>query len=178
MAFFSNFPKVLYDINGNGYVKVIPDIFRRIKIRSKVKDVYVLLDKYDVEPGETPETVAYKVYGSTDYWWVVCLTNNIVNRYYDWPMDYQTFEIFVNDKYDNPAGVHHYEKLQPSGHTTAEGPADYDHYVEVNSTDPDGQSVSNYDYEQRLQDQKRQIKVLNPSYLPMFLNEFRKLIRR
>jgi len=178
MAFFSQFPKVLYDINGNGNVKVLPDIFRRIKIRSKIKDNFALLDRYDVENGETPETVAYKVYGSTDYWWVVCLMNNIVDRNYDWPMDYQTFEIFVNDKYDNPAGVHHYEKLQPSGHTTAEGPADYDHYVEVNSTDPDGQSVSNYEYEQRLQDQKRQIKILNPSYLPTFLDEFRKLIRR
>jgi hypothetical protein len=178
MAFFSNFPKVLYDIKGDGTTKILPDIFRRIKIRSKVKDAYVLLDKYDVEPGESPETVAFKVYGSTDYWWVVCLTNNIVNRYYDWPMAYQQFEDFVKSKYANPDAIHHYEKLQASGHTTPEGPADFDHYVEVNSDDPQAQSVSNYEYEQRLQDKKRQIEILNPSYLPMFLNEFRKLIRR
>jgi len=156
----------------------LPDIFRRIKIRSKLKDNYALLDKYDVENGESPETVAYKVYGSTDYWYVVCLMNNIVNRQHDWPLSYQAFEEYVNDKYDNPGAVHHYEKLQSSGHTVSEGPADFDHYVEVNSDDPDGQSVSNYEYEQRLQDQKRQIQILNPSYLPAFLEEFRKLIRR
>jgi len=176
--FFSQFPKILYDINGDGTNKVLPDIFRRIKIRSKLKDNYALLDKYDVENGESPETVAYKVYGSTDYWYVVCLMNNIVNRQHDWPLSYQAFEEYVNDKYDNPAGIHHYEKLQSSGHTVSEGPADYDHYVEVNADDPDGQSVSNYEYEQRLQDQKRQIQILNPSYLPAFLEEFRKLIRR
>jgi len=176
--FFSQFPKILYDINGDGTNKVLPDIFRRIKIRSKLKDNYALLDKYDVENGESPETVAYKVYGSTDYWYVVCLMNNIVNRQHDWPLSYQAFEEYVNDKYDNPGAVHHYEKLQSSGHTLSEGPADYDHYVEVNADDPDGQSVSNYEYEQRLQDQKRQIQILNPSYLPAFLEEFRKLIRR
>jgi len=176
--FFSQFPKILYDINGDGTNKVLPDIFRRIKIRSKLKDNYALLDKYDVENGESPETVAYKVYGSTDYWYVVCLMNNVVNRQHDWPLSYQAFEEYVNDKYDNPGAVHHYEKLQSSGHTLSEGPADYDHYVEVNADDPDGQSVSNYEYEQRLQDQKRQIQILNPSYLPAFLEEFRKLIRR
>ena len=176
--FFSQFPKILYDINGDGTNKVLPDIFRRIKIRSKLKDNYALLDKYDVENGESPETVAYKVYGSTDYWYVVCLMNNIVNRQHDWPLSYQAFEQYVNDKYDNPGAVHHYEKLQSSGHTLSEGPADYDHYIEVNADDPDGQSVSNYEYEQRLQDQKRQIQILNPSYLPAFLEEFRKLIRR
>ena len=178
MAFFSQFPKILYDIEGNGTTKVLPDIFRRIKIRSKIKDNFALLDRYDVENGESPETVAYKVYGSTDYWWVVCLMNNIVNRQHDWPLSYSAFEQYVADKYDNPGAVHHYEKLQESGHTISEGPADYDHYVEVNSTDADAQSVSNYEYEQRLEDQKRQIKILNPSYLPTFLDEFRKLIRR
>jgi hypothetical protein len=176
--FFSQFPKILYDINGDGTNKVLPDIFRRIKIRSKLKDNYALLDKYDVENGESPETVSFKVYGSTDYWYVVCLMNNVVNRQHDWPLSYQAFEQYVNDKYDNPGAVHHYEKLQSSGHTVSEGPADYDHYVEVNADDPDGQSVSNYEYEQRLQDQKRQIQILNPSYLPAFLEEFRKLIRR
>jgi len=178
MAYFSQFPKLIYDIAGNGNEKVLPDIFRRIKIRDKVKDNFALLDKYDVEPGESPETVAFKVYGSTDYWYVVCIMNNITNRFHDWPKSYQAFEDYVNDKYDNPAGIHHYEKLQVSGHTTPEGPGDFDHYIEVNSDDPDGQSVSNYEYEQRLEDKKRQIKILNPSFLPSFLDEFTRLVRK
>ena len=55
MAYFTQFPKLIYDVAGNGIEKVVPDIFRRIKIRDKVKDAYALLDKYDVEPGEKPD---------------------------------------------------------------------------------------------------------------------------
>ena len=50
--------------------------------------------------------------------------------------------------------------------------------IEVNSTDPDGQSVSNYEYEQRLQDQKRQIKLLDTAYLNTFVDEFERLVQR
>ena len=176
--YFSQFPKIRYDIKGNEDFRVVPNIFRRIKIRDKLKNNLALLDQYDVEPGETPETVAFKIYGSTDYFWVVCLINNVIDRNYDWPMSYNAFEMMVNDKYTNPAGIHHYEKLQSSGHTTPEGPGDFDHYIEVNADDVDGQSVSNYDYEQRLEDNKRQIKILNPQYLPAFIEEFRKLVRK
>ena len=51
---------------------------------SKIADNVSLLDKYDVAEGEKLEDIAYKIYGDTDYFWVVTLVNNIVNRYYDW----------------------------------------------------------------------------------------------
>jgi len=116
--YFQQFPKLEYDINGDGNVKLATDIFRRIKVRSKVKDNLALLDKYDVETGEKPEDVAFKVYGSVDYWYVVCLMNNVVNRNHDWPKSFQAFEEYVNDKYAEPGGIHHYEKSQSSGKTT------------------------------------------------------------
>ena len=61
-----------------------------------------LYDSFDVPEGDSPETVAYKVYGSTEYFWIVCLLNNVVNRFYDWPLDEYNFQQFVKDKYDNP----------------------------------------------------------------------------
>jgi len=176
--YFSRFPKITYDILGNGAVKVVPDILRRIKIRDAIKDNVSLLDKYDVQSGETPEIVSYKIYGSTEYYYVILLINNITDRYYGWPLDDQSFEEYVKNKYANPYGVHHYEKVQSSGSTTSNGPEDYDHYIEVNSTEAGAQSVSNYEYERRLQDQKRQIKLLDPAYLSVFEKEFKKLIRR
>jgi len=178
MSYFSQFPKITYDIAGNGLVKVVPDILRRVKIKSAIKDNLSLFDKFDVNNGETPEEVSYKVYGTTDYFYVILLINEITDRYYGWPLSDQAFEEYVKNKYANPGAIHHYEKIQLSGPTTGSGPEDYDHYIEVNSTDPDAQSVSNYEYERRLQDLKRQIKILDPSYLPIFLDEFKKLIRR
>ena len=177
--FFTAFPKINYNLSGvNGNTKVVTDIFRRVKIRSKIADNVTLFDKYDVQEGEKPEDVAYKIYGDADYFWVVTLVNNIVNRYYDWPLDSYSFQQFINDKYSNPDGIHHYEVTQSSGKQSGDGPADYSHKLEVNSDHSGAQSVSNREYEDRLQDQKRQIRILSPQYLNAFEEEFTNLIRR
>tara|TARA_B100000214_G_scaffold232894_1_gene170014 strand:- start:844 stop:1380 length:537 start_codon:yes stop_codon:yes gene_type:complete len=178
MAYFQQFPKIMYDIKGDGNLKLVPDIFRRIKVKSKIKDNLSLLDKFDVESGDTPESIAYKVYGDAEYFWVICLMNNIVNRYYDWPLDEYSFQKFLSEKYTNPDAVHHYEKPQSSGETESQAPGDYSHMVEVNSNAVGAQAVSNAEYERRIQDEKRQIQVLQPQYLSAFVSEFRKLIRK
>ena len=102
----------------------------------------------------------------------------VIDSYEDWPMSIQRFEQFVKDKYDNPAGIHHYEAVQSSGKQKGDGPADYSHLIEVNSDYPGAQSVSNTEYERRLQDKKRQIKLLQPNYLNNFIDEFRLLITK
>ena len=178
MSYFAQFPKIQYDIKGDGNVNVIPDIFRRIKLKNKFRDNLVILDKYDLTDGEKPEDVAFKIYGSVDYYWVVLLVNNVVDRYYDWPMGFQEFENYVNDKYAEPGAIHHFEVKQTSGRQEGLEPEDYSHFIEVNADHPGAQSVSNYEYEQRLQNKKRQIKILNPDYLSSFIEEFEKLIRR
>ena len=177
--YFDQFPLINYNLTGvNGNTIQVTDIFRRVKARSKLQDNITLFDKFDVEEGESPETVAYKAYGSADYFWVITLINNVVNRYYDWPLPEFAFQQFVADKYSNPDGIHHYEITQSSGKQTGDGPADYSHKLEVNSDTAGAQSVSNIEYERRLQDKKRQIRILLPQYLPAFEDEFLKLIRR
>ena len=177
MAYFEKFPKILYDIDNTKNFKLVTDILRRVKVREAIKDNAVLFDKYDVDSGDTPETVSYKIYGSVRYYYVILLLNNIKDRYYDWPLSYQAFESYVKDKYANPSGIHHYEITQSSGTTTSNGPDDYDYLIEVNSTQPGAVAVTNYEYEQRLQDKKRQIKLLKPGFLKAFETEFEKLVR-
>ena len=177
MSFFNKFPKMSYDIKGNGNFKLVTDIIRRVKIKSAIKDNSALFDKYDIQSGDSPETVAYKIYGDAKYHWVIILMNDITDRYYDWPLKDQDFETYVNQKYENPGAIHHYEITQSSGPQTGNGPDDYAHKIEVNSTVTGAESVSNYEYERRLQDEKRQIKLLDPAYLPEFENEFNKLIQ-
>ena len=177
--YFNEFPRIQYNLSGvNGTTVDVTDIFRRVKIRSKIADNVTLFDKYDVIEGEKPEDVAYKAYGDADYFWVVTLVNNIVNRYYDWPLDEYNFQQYVADKYANPDAVHHYEITQSSGKQTGDGPADYSHKLEVNSDEPGAQSVSNIEYERRIQDQKRQIKLLDKAYLNLFVDEFENLVKR
>ncbi len=169
---------MLYDVTGNGNVKLVTNLLRRVKVRSKVRDNISLFDKYDLDIGDTPESVSYKVYGTVDYYWVILLMNDVKDRYYDWPLNLQDFEAYVKEKYDNPSAVHHYEIDQSSGTTDPNGPGDFDYKIEVNSDTSGAQAVSNYEYEQRLQDQKRQIRILNQNYLPTFIREFERLINK
>tara|TARA_A100001011_G_scaffold399835_1_gene510463 strand:- start:4140 stop:4679 length:540 start_codon:yes stop_codon:yes gene_type:complete len=179
MQYFNEFPVINYNISGqSGNLKQVTDIWRRVKVRSKIANNLALYDSVEVPEGDSPETIAYKAYGSTDYFWVVCLLNNVVNRFHDWPLDEYNFQQFVKDKYDNPEAIHHYEKTQSSGKQKGEGPADFTHKIQVNSDEAGAESVSNLQYEARLQDEKRQIKLLSPNYLNAFVDEFRLLIRQ
>ena len=175
--YFRQFTKGFYDLKNNGNEKLVTDLMTRVKVREKVIDEISLYDSYDVPSGERPEDTAFKHFGSSQYHWIILLTNNITDVYYDWPMSEQTFEEFVKDKYSNPDGIHHYEITQSSGPTTGSGPDDYSHKIEVNSTETGAQSVSNREFEQRLQDEKRSINLLNPTYLNAFIEEFNNLVR-
>ena len=176
--YFNKFPKGNYDLKGDGKFKLVTDIMRRVKVRSKIVDEASLYDKYDVPSGEKPEDTAFKHFGDAELHWVILLTNNITDRYYDWPLSFQDFETFVRDKYANPDGIHHYEVTRSSGKTTGNGPNDYSHKIEVNSDATGAQSVSNREFEQRLQDKKRKIKLLNEQYLSTFIDEFNTLVRK
>ena len=87
------------------------------------------------------------------------------------------FAEFIADKYDNPDAIHHYEIPKSSGNTSSQGPNDYSHLVEVNSDTDNAVSVSFREYEERLQDKYRSIKLLNQRFLSDFIEEFNKLIK-
>jgi len=174
--YFRKFEKGFYDIKGDGNLKLVTDLMTRVKVREKILNEVMLYDTYDVPNGEKPEDTAFKHFGSSQYHWVILLTNNITDRYYGWPLSSQEFETYITDKYTNPEAVHHYEITQSSGLQTGNGPDDYSYKIEVNSTEPGAQSVSNREYEQRLQDEKRQIKLLNEAYLNTFVEEFNRLV--
>ena len=177
MSYFSKFPKFTYDIKGDKVRKLLPDILRRVKLRATIKSGGMLFDKYDVKEGEKPEDVAYKWFGDAELHWVILMTNNVTDRYYGWPMNQVQFAEFLTDKYgDNVDAVHHYEITKDSGRTTSNGPSDYSHLVEVNSDTANAISISNRQYEEREQDKKRQIQLLDKSLLGNFITEFDRLV--
>jgi len=92
-------------------------------------------------------------------------------------MNQAQFQEFIEDKYSNPDAIHHYEITKSSGRTTGEGPADYSHLVEVNSDTDNATSISNRQFEEREQDKKRNIRLLDKRYLNDFIDEFNSLIQ-
>ena len=168
---------MLYDVKNNGNYKLLPDILRRVKQRNSIASGQFIFDTYDVKNGEKPEDIAYKWFGDAQLHWVILMTNDVTDRYYQWPMNDAQFEEFIADKYSNPDAVHHYEITKDSGRTTGQGPNDYSHLVEVNSDTDNAISISNSEYEERVQDKNRSIRLLNQRFLSDFLEEFDKLIK-
>ena len=172
MSYFFMFPDIIYDAKGNGKETFMKDIFRRVKVRGDVKTNFVEFDYYNVQDGETPEMIAYKYYDDSELHWTILVINNIVDYYSDWPMSVQRFEQYIKEKYANPQAIHHYEINQTSGDTTETID------VGMNTTDYGSASaISNYQYEQKLQDEKRQIRLIQPRFISNFVDEFEAKIK-
>ena len=179
MSYFNSFPLMTYDAVGNGNYKLLPNIIKRVKLRSGLRSGSFLFDNYDVKDGENPEDVAFKWFGDAQLHWVILMTNNITDRYYQWPLTQPQFQEHLTDKYGvgNEDAVHHYEKTTDSGKTSSSGPSDYSHKVECNSDDGTPDIITNRQYEQRKQDEYRSIRLLDQKYLNTFIEEFENLIK-
>ena len=169
--YFKQFPTIPYDSKGTGEFKSVKNLLRRVGIRTKVKSNSMLYDTYDVKNGETPESIAFKLYGEAELHWIIMLVNDITDRYHDWPMTEAQFSQFVHDKYDNVYAVHHYEISQESGNTKKKIDIGTD-----NTDYPTATAITNYEHEQELQDAKRKIRLLDPSNIAQFKEEFKDLI--
>ena len=169
--YFDNFPTIPYDSEITGQFKDVKNLLRRVGIRAKVRANTLLFDTYDVRNGETPESLAFKLYGDAELHWVIMLVNNITDRYHDWPMTEAQFLQFIKDKYTDVNGVHHYEITQTSGDTSIKIDVGTD-----NTNYSDATLITNYEYEQEQQDAKRKIRLLDPSYIADSVEEFKLLM--
>ena len=169
--YFANFPVIPYDSVGNGDFKLVTNLLKRVAVRSKIKTNVLIFDTYDVKEGETPEILADKLYDDPELHWVILLVNNITDRYHQWPQNQNQFLTYINDKYSNVDATHHYEISQVSGDTTIKIDIGTD-----NTDYPTASVITNFEYEEELQDEKRKIRLLDPAYLGAFVAEYEKLM--
>ena len=176
--YFDSIPKILYDSKGNGEVKVVTNLLKRVAVRTRIKTNALILDTYNVKNGETPESIADKLYDDPELHWVVLMINDITDRYHQWPMYEQQFNTYVSEKYDNPDGVHHYEISQSSGDTSVKVEVYNNSALFSGDTDfySGASIITNRQYEEREQDKKRQIKLLDPAFLDQFVEEYKILM--
>ena len=169
--YFANFPFIVYDSVGNGEFKIVTNLLKRVALRAKVKSNTLLFDTYDVKEGETPESIADKLYDDSELHWVILLTNDITDRYHQWPMSSSQFLAFINDKYSNVDATHHYEISQTSGDTTIKIDVGT-----VNTDHPTATLITNFEYEEARQDTLRKVRLLDPDYIGVFVAEYKSLM--
>ena len=182
----------LPDAKISDYIRV-KNFFRRATLREDIFQSLTFFTKYSIEGDDRPDNVANKVYSNSDLDWVILLANNITHIPTEWPMAQNDFDRFLLDKYDNYDtlynGVHHHETIEvkDSNEVTIvreglEVSSDftqtyYDYYdakmiTASNITRP----VTNYQYEEKLENKKREIFVLKQEYLTVILDDIEDLM--
>jgi hypothetical protein len=162
--YFKKFPLDLYSLDDTKSIQLVTDILRRITLNEEIKNNNSIFDEYDIKEGETPERLADKIYGDTNYHWVILHVNNIIDPRFDWPLTNYQLEQMVKSKYgsNNIQAIHHYENVDGNW---------------VNSNFPSATVISNFVYEEKLNEEKRRIKILKPKFLVAIETEFDNKIR-
>ena len=120
MSYFKHFPDIFYPSplshkNSSGDYINIKNIFRRTKLKDYLAGNVSLFNKYVIEDGERPDTIAENLYGSSQYDFVVILVAGITNINQQWPVqDYQIYDIALS-KYGTETKmneVHHYKTYE------------------------------------------------------------------
>ena len=194
MGYFNYIPDFNYvDRNPNaklGDQVKVKNLFRRIKLREDIFQDTTVFEKYQIRGDDRPDNIANQFYGRPDYDWIVLVSNNIVNIQTEWPMPQNTFDSFILNKYgtyQNANAVRHYETREvkntqgvtivPAGQIVDKGYS-YTYYEEFQQAFVDTGDitveVTNYDYETRIEEKKRNISLLKRRYLPVILDDIEK----
>ena len=170
--YFNKFPDIIYDPDRDGQFQICKNILRRVAVREKVRTNTLLYDTYDVKEGESPESLADRLYGNTELHWVVLMVNNITDRYHDWPLSTPQFLVMIDEKYDNVDAIHHYEITQSSGSDKVKIDIGTD-----NTDYPSATPITNYEFELERQNTISRIRLLDPAYISRFVEEFESLMK-
>lgn len=97
--YFRFFPKTPYVIEKNGDLNLVTNIIARVKFIDTIKKIVSSYFTYDIANDDTPESLSYKFYGTSSKHWIILLLNDIVDPQFDWYMNYETFNRYVEEKY-------------------------------------------------------------------------------
>lgn len=163
------------------------NLFKRGKIRDDIFKSLIFFTKYNIIGDERPDNVAEKVYGDASLDWIVLLSNNIVNVYDEWPLSQESFDKYLLEKYgsyESVYGIHHHETVEVkdgSGNVIVKPglvvPSNfsikYFDYIlsEQKQVANITTIVTNYDYEVRKEEKKRNIFLLKSDYVPVIMND-------
>ena len=189
--YFNNIPNFNYvsrlpNAKISDYITV-KNFFKRGFIREDIFENLAFFTKYQIKGDDRPDNVAWEIYQESGLDWLVLTCNNIINVQSEWPMSQENFERFLLDKYETHEtlnNTHHYETIEVKDTLGSiilkEGNwvdsnfslTYYDNILEKQITaDPTNKPITNYDYEIKIEDEKRNIFLLKPQYLNIIYDD-------
>ena len=189
MSYFRELPNLEYQSflsssRGSDEYLLVKNIFRRVKLRDDLQNVFTIFNKYEIQEGARPDTVAEELYGSSQYDWVVLIGAGIINVRNEWPLSNGDIYRYSEQLYGNDLNdVHHYETTEvkdsngrlilPAGKIVDSTFTIPNPNIPIQTLNP-VVGISNYEYEVIKNNKKRDIYVLKPAYLQQVINDTRK----
>ena len=197
--YFSNLTEFLYvnrtkEGRSEGDYSIVKNFFKRVRLRDDIFQDLTFFTKFTVAGDDRPDNVANTVYDDPSLDWVILLSNNIVNVQSEWPLGQAAFNTYITEKYGDEttlySGIHHYESREvqandgtiiiPSGQRVSIGQSvsffDEDSSQQIVRTDV-AMPITNYAFEEKLNDEKRNIFVLKPIYLNILFDDIDQIMR-
>jgi len=191
MGYFRELPNILYPsflpekTSSLDYI-LVKNVFRRVKLRDDLYKNFVIFQKYEIPEGARPDTVAEDLYGSSSLDWVVITVAGILNVRNEWPLSNRDLYNYANDKYGNSLNSTRFFEttevkdssgrlILPKGKVVDSG------FTIPNPTNPSASlnpvvGISNFIYETRINEEKRNINVLKEENITEFLDDMREIM--
>ena len=191
MGFFRELPNLLYPsflpekTSSLDFIEV-KNIFRRIKVRDDLFNNFTVFNKYEIPEGARPDTVAEDIFGSPNLDWVVLTVAGILNVRNEWPLSNRDLYNYANNKYGESLNSTRFFETTEVKDSSGRLILPKVKVVDSNFTIPKPGTptatlnpvvgISNYEYETRLNDEKRNIFILREDYIQEFLEDMRAIM--
>ena len=190
--YFSNFPRIQYDVNGTNPISpdytVAINIMVRQKIRDAIADDVTMYYPYIIENDIRPDVLSHQIYGDTAYTWTIFYVNNMLDPYWSWPLTELQFTKYLNSKYGSvnlaKTTVHHYEQITDArvevtgiADPVPERTVEIDYTTNRTIAEDFRKIIYQYEYEQEKNEAKRSISLINPTYVTSIMEQFRGMFR-
>ena len=195
-SYFSEVPNFEYvsrlpDAKISDYITV-KNLFKRGFLREDIFQDLSFFTKYQVIGNDRPDNVAFQIYNDSTLDWLVLTANNIVNIQDEWPIPNSVFDELMTERYGSYenliGGIHHYETVEVKD---ARDVVIVNKGLQVESTysvtffdERAGDMktvtptipITNYQYEQKVNEAKRNIYLLKPKYLQVVRDDLEDLM--
>lgn len=182
MEFFKHFPQIIYNDH------TVKNILTSISLNDLVKVTAESYYPYTIDAQDEAWMIASDYYGSAGFVWLVYMSNNIVDPYYEWYMDTEKFERYLAKKYGSiataQATVVHYKEVITGTETGRIVSKDTYTYLPASANSDLFGVVGNllpvyaYDYEDELNESRRVIKLLNNIYAEQASENLKELLTK
>ena len=188
-----NYVSRLPDSKIGDYIRV-KNLFKKGKLREDIFQNLAFFEKYKIVGDDRPDNVAFEIYKDSSLDWVVLLSNNVLNIQSEWPLPQTDFDRFVLDKYGDYNtlynGIHHYETeevkntqgvtIVPAGLQvdSSYSVSYYDFFTDLQVTTGNlATPITNYEYEEKVENDKRNIFILKPRYLNIVFDDMEEIMQ-